>query len=92
MKDSSGSCIDTCIDTVQTRDMTTTQSIETARQAKAAAVAALAKATPRTKKAALLAVEAAEIDLTIAIRNHEQAVRDANPTASTGTSVTSRST
>ena len=43
MKDSSGLCIDTCMDTVQTRDMTTTQSIETARTAKAAAVAALAK-------------------------------------------------
>jgi hypothetical protein len=60
--------------------MTTTQSIETARTAKAAAVAALAKAAPRTRKAALEALEMAEIDLTIAIRNHEQAVRDANPT------------
>jgi hypothetical protein len=60
--------------------MTTTQSIETARTAKAAAVAALAKAAPRTKRAALAAVEAADIDLTIAIRQHEQATRDANPT------------
>ena len=55
--------------------MTTTQSIKTARTAKAAAVAALAKAAPRTKKAALAAVEAAEIDLDIAIRQHEQSIR-----------------
>jgi len=61
--------------------MTTTQSIETARTAKAAAVAALAKAAPRTKKAALLAVEDADMNLNIAIRQHEQAVRAANPTA-----------
>lgn len=60
--------------------MTTTQSIETARTAKAAAVAALAKAAPRALKAALATLEMAEIDLTIAIRNHEQSVRDANPT------------
>lgn len=74
-----GPCIDTCMDTTHTSPMTTTHSIETARTAKAAAVAALAKAAPRTRKAVLAALEMAEIDLTIAIRNHEQAVRDANP-------------
>ena len=61
--------------------MTTTQSIEIARTAKAAAVAAFAKAAPRTRKAALAALELADMDLDIAIRNHEQAVRAANPTA-----------
>lgn len=61
--------------------MTATQNIETARTAKAAAVAALAKAAPRTKKAALLALENAETDLAIAIRGYEQAVRAANPSA-----------
>lgn len=60
----------------------TKQSIAAAREAKSAALVAFQKAAPRTRKAAREALEMADIDLDIAIRNYEQTVRAANPTMS----------